>query len=79
MNEAMSKKAEGRGTQQMPTLAMYAEAMNRFSRSATILPERMHLLTEATLTYHVAVGAALRDSLDAGDQTMRYHMTQLKR
>ena len=38
----------------------------------------MHLLTEARLTYHVAVGAALRDSLDAGDQTMRYLMTQLK-
>ncbi len=80
MNEAIWQKVEGVGTRHKPTLTMYAEAMNKFSRSATAFIEHVHLLTEARTVYQEAmlVGTALRDRLDAGDQTMRYLMTQLE-
>jgi hypothetical protein len=68
------------GTQPMPSWAMYAEAMNKFSRSATAFMEHVHLLSEARTAYQeaVSVGAELRNMLDAGDRTMRGLMTQLE-
>jgi hypothetical protein len=79
MNEPRWKKIEGVGTRQMPTLTMYPEAMNKFSRSATAFMEHMHLVIEARTAYQeaISVGAALLDRLNAGDQTMRSLMTQL--
>ena len=80
MSEALWKKEDGVGTQPVPTWATYAEAMNKFSRSATAFMEHVHLLTEARTAYHeaVAAGTALRNRLDAGDQTLRSLMTQLE-
>jgi hypothetical protein len=80
MSEAMWKKEEGMGTQPMPTWAMYAEAMNKFTTSATAFLEHVHLLTEARTAYQEAVeaGSALRNRLDTGDQTLRSLMTQLE-
>jgi hypothetical protein len=42
--------------------------------------EHVHLLTEARTAYHeaVAAGTALRNRLDAGDQTLRSLMSQLE-
>ena len=80
MSEAMWKKEDGIGTQPMPTWAMYADAMNKFSRSATAFMEHVHLLTEARTAYQeaMAIGTALRIRLDAGDQALRSLMTQLE-
>jgi hypothetical protein len=69
------------GTQAVPTWATYAEAMNKFTNSATaFLMEHVHLLTEARTVYQeaMAVGTELRNRLDAGDQTMRSLMAQLE-
>jgi hypothetical protein len=80
MSEPMWKRHDGIGTQPMPSWAMYAEAMNRFSRSATAFMEHVHLLTEARTAYQEAmsVGTELRNRLDAGDRTLRGLMTQLE-
>jgi hypothetical protein len=80
MSGAMWKKENDMGTQPVPTWAMYAEAMNNFSRSATAFMEHVHLLTEARTAYQeaMAVGTALRNRLDAGDQTLRSLMAQLE-
>ena len=80
MSEPMWKREDGMGTQPMPTWAMYAEAMNKFNRSATAFMEHLHLLTEARTAYQeaMAIGTALRIRLDAGDQTLRSLMTQLE-
>ena len=76
----MWKREDGMGTQPMPSWAMYAEAMNKFSRSATAFMEHVHLLTEARTAYQEAmvVGTDLRNRLDAGDKTLRDLMTQLE-
>lgn len=77
----MWKKEEGVNTQSTPTLAMYTEAMNKFTKSATAFMEHVHLLTEAREAYLEAMNAsaALRNSLDAGDKTLRSLMGQLER
>jgi hypothetical protein len=76
----MWKKEDGMGTQPMPSWAMYAEAMNKFSRSATAFMEHVHLLTEARTAYQeaMAVGTELRNRLDAGERTLLDLMTQLE-
>jgi hypothetical protein len=80
MSEAMWKEEGDMGTQPMPTWTRYADAMNKFTRSATAFMEHVHLLTEAWTAYQEAMeaGAALRNRLDAGDQTLRSLMTQLE-
>jgi hypothetical protein len=80
MSEPMWKTENGMSTQPVPTWAMYAEAMNKFSKSATAFMEHVHLLTEARTAYHeaIAVGTTLRNRLDAGDQTLKSLMTQLE-
>ena len=80
MSEPMWKREDGMGTQPMPTWAMYAEAMNKFNRSATAFMEHLHLLTEARTAYQeaMAVGTELRNRLDAGDRTLRGLMAQLE-
>jgi hypothetical protein len=79
MSEPMWKR-DDIGTQPMPSWAMYTEAMNKFSRSATAFMERVHLLTEARTAYEEAmsVSTELRNRLDAGDKTLRGLMTQLE-
>jgi hypothetical protein len=76
----MWKREDGVGTQPMPSWAMYAEAMNKFTRSATAFIEQVHLLTEARTAYQEAmvVGTDLRNRLEAGDKTLRDLMTQLE-
>ena len=79
MNGAMWKREDGVGAQLTPIWAMYAEAMNRFTKSATAFMGHVHLLTEARDAYLEAMTAstALRKSLDAGDQTLRSLRAQL--
>jgi hypothetical protein len=81
MNEAVWKKEDGVGAQMTPTWAIYPEAMNRFTKSATAFMEHVHLLTEAREAYEEAMtaSAALRNSLDSGDQTLRSLRAQLAR
>jgi hypothetical protein len=76
----MWKKDDGVGPQPTLTVTMYTEAMNKFTKSATAFMEQVHLLTEARDAYLEAMTAstALRNSLDAGDQTLRSLMTQLE-
>ena len=80
MSAAMWKKEDGVGTQPMPTGTTYAEAMSRFTKSATAFMEQVHLLTEARYAYQEAMAAsiALRNTLDAGDDTLRSVMAQLQ-
>jgi hypothetical protein len=75
----MWKKEDGAGAQPT-TLTMYTEAMNKFTKSASAFMEQVHLLTEARNAYEEAMTAstALRNSLDAGDQTLRSLFTQLE-
>ena len=75
----MWNKEEGIDAERAPTWAMYVEAMNRFSGSAKAFMEHVHLLTEARDAYHEAMTAstALRNRLDACDQTLRSLMAQL--
>jgi hypothetical protein len=80
MGDAILKQNDSAGTQSMPTWVTYAEAMNRFSRSARAFMEHVHYLTEARSAYQEAlsVGAELRNRLDAGDQTLKSLMDQLE-
>jgi hypothetical protein len=80
MSETIWKEEGGTGTQPTPTWAMYADAMDKFTSSATAFMAHVHLLTEAWTAYQEAmeVGGALRNRLDAGDQTLRSLMTQLE-
>jgi hypothetical protein len=80
MSEPMWKREDGMGAQPMPTWAMYAEAMNKFSKSATAFMGHVHLLTEARTAYQeaMAVGTELRNRLDAGDKSLLGLMTQLE-
>src|ERR1700736_899170 len=80
MSEAMWRKETGVSTPPKPTMAMYTDAMNKFTKSATAFMEHVHLLTEARDAYQTAISAstALRKSLDAGDQALRSLMSQLE-
>lgn len=80
MNDAITKHEDKVETQPVPTWATYAEAMNKFSKSARAFMEHVHLLTEARTAYQeaVSVGAELRNKLDAGDQTLKSLMSQLE-
>jgi hypothetical protein len=76
----MWKKEDDMSTQATPTLAMYTDAMNKYTRYATAFMEHVHLLTEARDAYEEAMttSRALRNSLDAGDQALRSLMTQME-
>lgn len=80
MSAALWKKEDGVGPQPTPTVTMYTEAMNKFTKSATAFMEQVHLLTEARDAYQEAMAsnAALRKSLDLGDQALRSLMSQLE-
>ena len=80
MSAAMWKRDDGVGPQPTLTVTMYTEAMNKFTKSATAFMEQVHLLTEARDAYEeaMATSAALRNSLDAGDETLQSLMTQLE-
>ena len=80
MSAAMWKREDGVNTPPAPTLAMYTEAMNKFTKAAEAFMEHVHLLTEARSAHQQAVSASteLRCRLDAGDQALRSIMTQLE-
>ena len=80
MSAAMWKREDGVNTPPAPTLAMYTDAMNKFTKAAEAFMEHVHLLTEAREAYQEAMSssAALRSSLDAGDKTLRSLMLQLE-
>jgi exonuclease VII small subunit len=67
-------------TQPTPTMATYSEAMDKFTKSATAFLEHVHHLTQARDAYEEAMtaSAAIRQSLDAGDQALRSLMLQLE-
>jgi hypothetical protein len=54
--------------------------MNKFTNAATAFMDHVHLLTEARDAYQTAItaSAAIRGSLDAGDQALRSLMTQME-
>jgi hypothetical protein len=76
----MWKKENDVGTQPTPTMATYSEAMDKFTKSATAFMEHVHHLTQARDAYREAVtaSAAIRNSLDAGDQALRSLLLQLE-
>jgi exonuclease VII small subunit len=76
----MWKKENDVGTQPMPTMATYSEAMDKFTKSATAFMEHVHHLTQARDAYQEAmtVSTAIRNSLDAGDQALRSLLLQLE-
>jgi exonuclease VII small subunit len=78
--EVLEKKGDAIGSQPTPTMAMYTEAMDKFTKSATAFMQHVHLLNEARDAYQEAVSAssAMRRSLDAGDQVLRSLMSQLE-
>jgi hypothetical protein len=67
-------------TQPTPTMVMYSEAMDKFTKSATAFLEHVHHLTHARDAYQEAMmtSAAIRQSLDAGDQALQSLMLQLE-
>lgn len=77
----MWKEEDNAGIQPSPTLAIYTEAVNKFTRSASAFMQYVHLLTEARQAYQEAmvVSTTLRRSLDVGDQRLRSLMNQLER
>jgi hypothetical protein len=68
------------GTQPTPTMATYSEAMDRFTNSATAFLDHVHHLTQARDAYQEAMtaSAAIRNSLNTGDQALRSLMRQLE-
>jgi hypothetical protein len=76
----MWKKEDVMGTQSTVTLAMYTEAMNKFTKSVAAFMRHVHLLGKARDAYQKAMTAStpLRNGLDAGDQALRSLMTQLQ-
>ena len=75
----MWKPVENVGAQPAPTLATYTEAANKFTKSATAFMQHVHLLTDARDAYQEAISAsaAIRRSLDTGDESPRALMIQL--
>ncbi len=53
----MWKKENDVGTQPMPTMATYSEAMDKFTKSATAFMEHVHHLTQARDAYQEAMSA----------------------
>lgn len=77
--QAMWKKESG-NPQPPPSMASYTEAMNKFQKAATAFMDHVHLLTEARDAYQAAMAAstALRNNLEAGDDTLRSLMAQME-
>jgi hypothetical protein len=76
----MWRKENGGTPAPTPSMASYTDAMNKFTKAATAFMEHVHLLTEARDAYQTAItaSAAIRNSLDAGDQALRALMTQME-
>jgi hypothetical protein len=76
----MWKKESSLDTQPTPTMATYSEAMDKFTKSATAFLENVHHMTQARDAYQEAMtaSAAIRQSLEAGDQALRSLMLQLE-
>jgi hypothetical protein len=76
----MWRKESNVDTQATPTMATYSEAMDKFTKSATAFLENMHHMTQARDAYQKAMtaSAAIRQSLEAGDQALRSLMLQLE-
>jgi hypothetical protein len=81
MSESMMwRKENGGSPTPTPSMASYTDAMNKFTNAATAFMDHVHLLTEARDAYQTAItaSAAIRSSLDAGDQALRSLMTQME-
>ena len=76
----MWEKESDVDTQSTPAMVRYSEAMDKFTKSATAFMEHVHHLTQARDAYREAmtVSAAIRQSLDTGDQALRSLMLQLE-
>jgi hypothetical protein len=76
----MWQKENGGSPAPTPSMASYTDAMNQFTKAATAFMDHVHLLTEAREAYQTAItaSAAIRSSLDAGDQALRSLMTQME-
>jgi hypothetical protein len=76
----MWKKESDVDTQPTPTMATYSEAMEKFNKSVTAFLEHVHHLSQARDAYQEAmtVSAAIRNTLDAGDQALRSLRLQLE-
>jgi hypothetical protein len=76
----MWRKENGGSPAPTPSMASYTDAMNKFTQAATAFMDHVHLLTEARDAYQTAItaSAAIRSSLDAGDQALRSLMTQME-
>ena len=74
------KKENGVSKPGTPSMALYSDAMNNFTKAATAFMDHVHLLTEARDAYQMAMtaSASLRDCLDSGDQALRSLMTQME-
>ena len=74
------RKENAVSTPATPSMAMYSEAMNKFTKAATAFMDHVHLLTEARDAYQMAMtaSASLRNNLDSGDQALRSLMTQME-
>lgn len=74
------RKENGVSKPATPSMAVYSDAMNNFTKAATAFMDHVHLLTEAREAYQMAMAASasLRNSLDSGDQTLRSLMTQME-
>ena len=74
------RKENGVSPPAIPSMAVYSDAMNNFTKAATAFMDHVHLLTEARDAYQMAMtaSASLRSSLDSGDQALRSLMTQME-
>ena len=74
------RKENGVNPPATPSMAVYSDAMNNFTKAATAFMDHVHLLTEARDAYQMAMtaSASLRGSLDSGDQALRSVMTQME-
>jgi hypothetical protein len=74
------RKENGVSPPATPSMAVYSDAMNNFTKAATAFMDHVHLLTEARDAYQMAMTASgsLRNSLDSGDQALRSLMTQME-
>ena len=64
----------------LPTMTTYTEALNEFTKNATVLIEQLPLLSKARVAYEEAMKASaeIRRVLDAEEHKLRTLMTELE-
>ncbi len=81
MNDAIVTTKGGIKSGLATNWAMYADAVDRFTRCVGAFMEHLHLLTDARNAYQEAMAAslALHSTLEAGDQTLESLRAELER